>query len=50
MWNLSGPGIEPVCPLYWQVDSQLLDPQGHPQSCLVRLKLTAQQRPDQEEP
>ena len=36
MWNLSGQGIEPMCPPYWQGDSQLLDHQGLPQSRLVR--------------
>ena len=31
MWDLPGPGNDPdLCPLHWQVDSQLSDHQGTP--------------------
>ena len=32
MWDLSRPGLEPVCPLHWQADSQPLRNQGSPRS------------------
>ena len=34
MWDLPGPGLEPVCPLHWQADSQPLRHQGSPKICL----------------
>ena len=30
MWDLPRPGLEPVCPLHWQADSQPLCHQGSP--------------------
>ena len=33
MWDLPGPGLEPVCPLHWQADSQPLRHQGSPKIC-----------------